>query len=88
MDAALITAIGAMLAAPVAAAAAIYGTRGANRAAREGGALTGYSTLTDQLQEERDDMRAQLTQLRTDLAAERAESARLRLIITRMGGTP
>jgi hypothetical protein len=88
MDAALITAIGAILTAPVAAAAAIYGTRGANRAAREGGALTGYSTLTDQLQEERDDMRAQLTQLRTDLAAERAENARLRLIITRMGGTP
>ena len=38
MDAAMVTAIAALSAAPLAALAAMYGTRGANRAAREGGA--------------------------------------------------
>ncbi|MFF2009184.1 hypothetical protein ACFVWY_08935 [Streptomyces sp. NPDC058195] len=88
MDAAMLTALGALLASPVAAAAAIYGSRGATRAAREGGALTGYNSLTDQLQEERTELRSELATLRSDLAAERAESARLRLLVTQLGGTP
>ncbi|MFE2497071.1 hypothetical protein [Streptomyces scopuliridis] len=88
MDAALLTAIGAMLAAVLTAAAAMYGHRGANRAAREGGALNGFNSLTDQLQEERQEMRSELATLRADLATEKAEAARLRLIVTQLGGTP
>jgi hypothetical protein len=88
MDAAMLTALAALLASPVAAAAAIHGSRGATRATREGGALTGYNTLTDQLQEERKELRSELAILRSDLAAEKAESARLRLLVTQLGGTP
>ncbi|MEV7959289.1 hypothetical protein ACIO6T_41475 [Streptomyces sp. NPDC087532] len=88
MDAAMLTALGALLASPVAAAAAMYGSRGASRATREGGALTGFNSLTDQLQEERKELRSELATLRSDLAAERAESARLRLLVTQLGGTP
>ncbi|MEE4493591.1 MULTISPECIES: hypothetical protein [unclassified Streptomyces] len=81
MDAATVTALGALLASLVTGAAAAYGSRGATRAAREGGALTGYNSLTDQLQEER-------TELRAELAAEKLETARLRLLVTQLGGTP
>jgi hypothetical protein len=95
MDAALVTAIGALLASPVAAAAAMYGTRGATRAQREGGVITGYDSLTDQLQEERKEMRQQLADLRAELSAERvakaqleAEASRLRLLVQQLGGTP
>ncbi|MGD6749164.1 hypothetical protein [Streptomyces sp. BH105] len=88
MDAAMITAIAALIAGPVAAAAAIDGTRGANRTAREGGALTGFNSLTDQLQEERTELRTELAAVRAELAAEKAEAARLRLLVTQLGGTP
>ncbi|MFI2314077.1 hypothetical protein AMK17_25415 [Streptomyces sp. CB00072] len=88
MDAAMLTALGALLASPVAAAAAIYGSRGATRASREGGVLTGYNSLTDQLQEERQELRTDVATLRSELAAEKAESARLRLLVTQLGGTP
>ncbi|MFB7007904.1 MULTISPECIES: hypothetical protein [unclassified Streptomyces] len=88
MDAAMLTALGALLASPVAAAAAIYGSRGATRASREGGVINGYDSLTNQLQEERKELRSELATLRADLAAERAESARLRLLVTQLGGTP
>jgi hypothetical protein len=76
----------------VAGAAAIYGNRVSGRTQREGGIITGYNALTDQLQEERKEIRAEarteLAALRAELAAERAESARLRLIITQLGGSP
>lgn len=88
MDAALVTAIGALIAGPVAAGAAMYGNRGANRAAREASAVTGYNSLTDQLQEERAELRSDLAAVRAELAAEKLESARLRLQVTQLGGTP
>lgn len=88
MDAAMLTALGALLASPVAAAAAAYGSRGATRAAREGGALTGYNSLTDQLQEERTELRAELATLRAELAAEKAETTRLRMLVASLGGAP
>jgi hypothetical protein len=88
MDAALITAIAALVAGPVAAAAAMYGQRGANRAAREGNAVTGFNSLTDQLQEERAELRTELAAVRAELAAEKAETARLRLLVTQLGGQP
>ncbi|MCX4849864.1 hypothetical protein [Streptomyces sp. NBC_00893] len=84
----MLTALGALLASPVAAAAAMYGSRGASRATQEGGALTGFNSLTDQLQEERKELRSELATLRSDLAAEKAETARLRLLVTQLGGTP
>jgi uncharacterized protein YceH (UPF0502 family) len=49
MTAAMVTAIAALLGSPLAAAAAIYGSRGASRAQREGGALQGYESLTTKL---------------------------------------
>lgn len=88
MDAALVTAIGALIAGPVAAAAAMYGNRGANRAAREASAVTGYNSLTDQLQEERAELRSDLASARAELAAEKLESARLRLMVQQLGGSP
>ncbi|MCX5114585.1 hypothetical protein OOK13_40205 [Streptomyces sp. NBC_00378] len=50
--------------------------------------MTGFNSLTDQLQEERKEMRSELATLRADLSAERAESARLRLLVTQLGGAP
>ncbi|MFF5404636.1 hypothetical protein ACFY8K_16655 [Streptomyces misionensis] len=88
MDAAMVTAIAALIGGPVAAAAAMYGTRGANRAAREGSAVNGFSSLTNELQEERKELRADLAAVRAELAAERAENTRLRLLVTQLGGTP
>ena len=88
MDGGTLTAIGAIVVAAVTAAAAMYGHRGANRATREGNAVTGFNSLTDQLQEERKDLRTELATLRGELAAERLESARLRLLVTQLGGFP
>lgn len=88
MDAAMVTAIAALIGGPVAAAAAMYGTKGANRAQREGGVITGYNSLTDQLQEERKELRAELAQVRLELATERAEATRLKLLVQQLGGEP
>lgn len=88
MDAAMVTAVAALIGAPLAAAAAVYGSRVAGRTQREGGVITGYNSLTDQLQEERAELRAELAAVRADLAAERLETARLRLMVTQLGGAP
>jgi NADP-dependent 3-hydroxy acid dehydrogenase YdfG len=88
MDAATVTALGALLASLVTGAAAAYGSRGATRAAREGGALTGFSSLTNELQEERKELRSDVAALRAELAAEKAETTRLRMLVTQLGGTP
>lgn len=88
MDAAMVTAIAALIGGPVAAVGVMYGSRGATRAAREGNAVTGFNSLTDQLQEERGELKKEISTLRTELAAERLETARLRLMVERLGGTP
>lgn len=88
MDAATLTAIAALVGSLLAGGGALYGTRGQNRAAREGNAVTGFNSLTDQLQEERAELRAELATLRQELAAEKLETARLRLLVQQMGGTP
>lgn len=88
MDAAMVTAVAALIGGPVAAAAAMYGSRGATRAAQEGNAVNGFSSLTDQLQEERKELKTEVATLKAELAAERAESARLRLLVQQLGGTP
>lgn len=87
MDAAMVTAIAALVGAPVAGLAAVYGTRGANRAAREGGVIGGYNNLTDQLQEERKELREELRALQTELAAKELEINRLKLVLTQHGIT-
>lgn len=88
MDAAMVTALAALIAGPVAAAAAMYTGRGSNRAAQEGTAVTGFSSLTNELQEERKELRTEVATLKAELAAERAESARLRLLVQQLGGQP
>jgi hypothetical protein len=88
MDAAMVTALAALIGGPVAAAAAVYGSRGVSRAAREGNAVTGFNSLTDQLQEERVELRKEFGTLRSELAAKELEIARLRLLVQQLGGTP
>lgn len=95
MDAALLTAIGALIAGPVAAAAAMYGNRGANRAARETSAVTGYDSLTQRLVAERD--KAEMDEKTAEARASAAEAkvsalesevSRLRGLVMQLGGTP
>jgi len=102
MDAAMVTAVAALLGSPLAAVAAMYGTRGAGRATREGNALTGYDSLTQKLAAERDkaetdeaaaDARAVRAEERAANAERRAgvlelEVARLRLLVQQLGGSP
>lgn len=87
MDAAMVTAIAALVGAPVAGLAAVYGTRGANRAAREGGVIGGYNNLTDQLQEERKELREELRTVRAALDARNLEVERLKLVLAQHGIT-
>ncbi|MFE0875341.1 hypothetical protein ACFW4X_10735 [Streptomyces smyrnaeus] len=78
------TALGALLlgvGGVASAVVAFVGKRGEN-------AITGYSSLTNDLQEERDALRAQVTELHALRAADQAEIARLRGIITTLGGDP
>ncbi len=88
MDAAMLTALGAVLASPVAAAAAIYGSRGATRASREGTVLTGYDSLTARLTAERDKAEADQATAEARAATLELEVARLRLLVTQLGGAP
>jgi hypothetical protein len=88
MDAAMVTALAALIAGPVAAAAAMYTGRGSTRTAQEGNAVTGFSSLTNELQEERKELRTELATVRAELAAEKVESARLRLLVHQLGGQP
>lgn len=88
MNAAMVGAVSALIAGLATAVAAMYGSRGANRAAQEGSAVTGFSSLTNELQEERKELRADLATVRAELAAERAEVARLKALVVQLGGTP
>lgn len=95
MDAAMVTAVAALIGGPVAAAAAMYGQRGASRAAREVSALNGYDSLTARLVAERDkaEMDEKAAEARAAAAEARAASleaevARLRLLVTTLGGAP
>ncbi len=88
MDAALVTAIGALIAGPVAAGAAMYGNRGATRAAREASAVTGFDSLTQRLVAERDKAEADQAKAEQRVDVLELENARLRLLVTQLGGTP
>ena len=89
MDAATLGVIGAFAGALVVGLVAFYGHRVQNRT----GLMTTYNSLTDQLQEERADLRQQLAGLRAELSAERtaraaveAENAALRAQVISLGG--
>lgn len=88
MNAAMVGAVSALIAGLATAVAAMYGSRGANRAAQEGSAVNGFSSLTNELQEERKDLKNEVAALKLELATERAEAARLRLLVQSLGGTP
>ncbi|WP_406457138.1 hypothetical protein OH768_25000 [Streptomyces sp. NBC_01622] len=88
MDGALVTAAGVIGSAVVAGAAAMYGSKVAGRAQQEGTALTGYDNLTARLVAERD--KAEKDQERAEQRVDvlELEVARLRLLVTQLGGTP
>lgn len=75
MDAATLGAVGTIVVGLAAAAAALIGHRGANSASQSGAVLGGYSTLVDNLQEERDKIARQLSENEVKLAAAYAELA-------------
>lgn len=69
MDAATLGAVGTIVVGLAVAAAALYGHRGANAASQSGAVLGGYSTLVDNLQEERDKLRERVVENERLLAA-------------------
>lgn len=76
--------LGALLVGVGAVAGGLFtyvGKRGENQVAQSGMALTGYSTLTDNLQEE-------LARKTSEAARAEAEVARLRRIVIDLGGDP
>lgn len=76
--------LGALLAGAGTLAGAVVawlGKRGENHIAHQGVALTGFSSLTDNLQEE-------LARKTADAAAAEAEVARLRRLVIDLGGDP
>ncbi|MFJ4322268.1 hypothetical protein ACIP3A_03980 [Streptomyces tricolor] len=75
MDAATLGAIGTIVVGLAAAGAALIGHRGANAASQSGAVLGGYSTLVDNLQEERNALQVKLAEAERLLAAAYAELA-------------
>ncbi|MFF9568513.1 hypothetical protein [Streptomyces sp. NPDC014685] len=75
MDAATLGAVGTITVGLAAAIGALLGKRGENRAAQSGAVLGGYSTLVDNLQEERDKAKQSLAETEVRLAAAYAELA-------------
>lgn len=75
MDAAMLSAVGAIVVGLAAAAAALIGHRGANSASQSGVVITGSLGLVNELQEERDKLRERLVETERLLAAAYAELA-------------
>jgi chromosome segregation ATPase len=75
VDALIVGAVVALITAALSAWAAWYGARVNARPQREGVAVTGLTSLTDQLQEERADLRQQLGDTRRELGDVRQELA-------------
>ncbi|MFG2899517.1 hypothetical protein ACGFZH_20850 [Streptomyces zaomyceticus] len=84
MDTATLGALGTILVGLAVAGASLVGHLTQSRSARDGQVVGGYSTLVDDLQEERDQLRTQLTDKTTELAAAYAELARERADTTTM----
>lgn len=75
MDAATLGAVGTIVVGLAAAAAALIGHRGANSANQAGVVISGSLGLVNEVQEERDKVRAQLADNEVRLAAAYAELA-------------
>lgn len=75
MDAAQLGAVGTIVVGLAAAIGALIGKRGENRASQSGAVLGGYSTLVDNLQEERNGLQVKLSENERLLAAAYAELA-------------
>ncbi|MDQ0943259.1 hypothetical protein [Streptomyces sp. V1I1] len=88
MDAATVTAIGVLGSALVAGLAAMYGSRIAGRAQQEGHVITGYDSLAAKLVAERDKAERDQATAEAKVTALELEVARLRLLVTTLGGTP
>jgi outer membrane murein-binding lipoprotein Lpp len=95
VDAGMAGAISAVIVGALSVAGAMYGSRGANRAAREASAVTGYDSLTQRLVAERDkaEMDEKAAEARASAAEARAsalesENHRLRELVVRLGGAP
>ncbi|MEU8886751.1 hypothetical protein [Streptomyces sp. NPDC048442] len=78
MDAATLGAIGTIVVGLAAATAAWIGQRSSARAAHQGAVMTGFGSLVDQLQEERNGLQNKLTTAEAALAAAYAELSRER----------
>ena len=86
MDAATLGAVGTIVVGLAAAAGAVIGKRGENRASHSGAVLGGYSTLVDNLQEERNGLQVKLAENERMLAAAYAELASERADKTALQG--
>jgi uncharacterized protein YceH (UPF0502 family) len=84
----MVTAIAAVVVGTLSAGGVMYGSRGANRAAREANAVTGYDSLTKALVAERDKAEADQAKAEARVQTLELEVARLRLLVTQLGGTP
>lgn len=91
MDAAQLGAVGTIVVGLAAAVGALIGKRGENRANHSGAVLGGYSTLVDNLQEEREKARERIAEIErlltaayAELASERADKAALQARIAEL----
>lgn len=91
----MVTAIAAVIVGTLSAVGVMYGSRGANRVAREASAVTGYDSLTQRLVAERDkaEMDEKTAEARASAAeakvsALEAEVSRLQALVIRLGGAP
>ncbi|MFC8873244.1 hypothetical protein [Streptomyces ardesiacus] len=91
MDAATLGAVGTIVVGLAAAIGALIGKRGENRANYSGAVLGGYSSLVDNLQEERNKAREQIVENErllaaayAELASERADKAALQARIAEL----
>lgn len=88
MDAAVAGAISAVIVGILSAVGVMYGSRGANRVAREASAVTGYDSLTKALVAERDKAEADQAKAEARVQTLELEIARLRLQVQQLGGAP
>lgn len=91
MDAAQLGAVGTIVVGLAAAIGALIGKRGENAASQSGAVLGGYSTLVDNLQEERAQLRDRVAENErllaaayAELASERADKAALQARIAEL----
>lgn len=84
----MVTAIAALIGGTLSGAGVMYGSRGANRAARESSAVTGFDSLTGRLEARLEKAEAKEAAAEARAAAAELEIARLRLLVQQLGGTP